>query len=310
MDMNVVVTGATGFVGQWLVNELIVANNYVYILARDKNKVPSNWKNNVKIIECGLEKLKLLDDSWCMEHKPEVFYHLAWAGTAGEQRADVDLQLRNVKFTVDAVNLAKRIGCKKFINAGSIMEYEAVKYMMQDSAKPGMGYVYSSAKLTADFMAKAVANNIGISYINIIISNIYGKGEYSVRFLNSTLRKMLNNEKISMTSGLQLYDFIYVQDAARAIRIVGEKGEKSKNYYIGNKEQKTLKDFVVEMKKILQSDSEIGFGDIEFEGPMLNYKEFDTYAVYELGFDIEVSFEDGIKKTKEWLLECDYEKRI
>ena len=305
--MRAIVTGATGFLGRQLVEELIAQNNEVTIIVRDINKIPEKWKRSVHVVEVSLEELAETDISKFHNSVSDMFFHMAWSGTAGNSRTDISLQLDNVKYTCDAVKLAKKMNCNKFINAGSIMEYETMKFIPQDDSRPGLGNIYSIAKLTADCMAKTLATQEGVSYINVIISNIYGIGEKSPRFLNSTLRKMLKNERIPLTQGTQLYDFIYITDAAKAIILAAQKGKTNHSYYIGNECQQPLKEFVIEMKAILNSKSELIFGEIPYQGAMLTYEEFETKKLSDLGFKPEISFDKGIQITRDWLLESENE---
>lgn len=305
--MRAVVTGATGFLGRQLVEELIAQKNEVTILVRDINKVPEKWASSVHVIEISLEELAKTDISIFHNSTADLFFHMAWSGTSGNSRADISLQLDNVKYTCDAVKLAKKLNCSKFINAGSIMEYEVMQFIPKDDSKPGLGNIYSIAKLTADCMAKTLAMREEISYINVIISNIYGVGEKTPRFLNSTLRKMLKSERIPLTQGTQLYDFIYITDAAKAIVLAAQKGKTNHSYYIGNEFQQPLKDFVIKMKFVLNSKSELIFGEVPLQGAMLTYKEFDTKALSSLGFKPEISFDKGIQLTRDWILESENE---
>ncbi|MCM1144036.1 MAG: NAD(P)-dependent oxidoreductase [Blautia sp.] len=300
--MRAVVTGATGFVGKWLVNELLSQGDEVTVIVRNRQMIPVEWLDKLCIIERTMEQLADIQKEDFGNRTQDIFFHLAWAGTSGMDRADIGLQLGNVQFTCEAVCLAERVGCSKFINAGSIMEYEAMQYLSSDGAVPGLGNIYSTAKLTADFMAKIVAAKANIAYVNVIISNIYGPGERSARFLNTVLRKMLGNEKIALTHGNQLYDFIYVSDAVRAMITAGKKGKANTAYYIGNVRQRPLKEYVICMKSILNSDSELGFGEIPFQGALLTYHEFDTGRLEQLGFWPAVTFEEGVKLTRDWIL--------
>lgn len=52
-----------------------------------------------------------------------MMFHFGWMGTTGAARNDMDLQCRNIAYTIDAVRLAQRFGCKTFIGAGSQAEY-------------------------------------------------------------------------------------------------------------------------------------------------------------------------------------------
>ena len=291
--MWVMVTGATGFIGSNVVKALLKRNIKVIVLVRDINKINEEWKENVVYIKfdmcCESDYSKLKD------YPIDTFFHFSWMGTAGEMRKDIDCQLDNVKYSCRLMKSAKEAGCKRFIYAGSIMEYEVMNYLIKDSSLPSAGMIYSTAKLTADFMLKTLANTLEIEYINVLISNVYGAGERSSRFLNTTLRKMLKNESIELTQGKQLYDFIYISDAVNAIVSAAFNGKAGTSYYIGNKNQIELREYIEKMKKIVNSNSELLFGKIPFYNAMLSYKEFDTGKVEdELSIIYEYDFEKGI----------------
>lgn len=302
--MRAVVTGATGFLGKWLVNELLENSIEVTVLIRNIEKVPSDWDKRVNIILCTLEDMGSIKSNTVSMEPIDMFFHFAWAGTSGEEREDVSLQLANIGYTCDAVKLAVKLGCKKFIFAGSIMQYEAMRYMSSDGCKPRLENIYSTAKLAADLLAKTVAVSLGLPYINILISNIYGAGEKSARFINTTLAKMMNNEAIPLTHCNQLYDFIYVEDAVKAMCMAGLKGKPYETYYIGNPEQKPLKEFVYIMKRTVGSLSRIELGKAPMSGTLLTYDEFDTDKINrDFGFTPKICFEQGLELTKRWILD-------
>ena len=170
--------------------------------------------------------------------------------------------------------------------------------------KPVGNYLYRSAKLSAHYMAKAEAGRLGIPFINMIISNVYGEGEVSNRFICSTLKKIINDEDIAFTSGEQMYDFIHIGDAVRAFYYVGEKGKAYCDYYIGSGEIKPLKQYIIDMYDTLDIKKKPGLGKIKYDGISLNYDEFNRDSLKkELGFECNVSFMEGIKKTYKWLQE-------
>ena len=301
--MKVIVTGATGFVGKWLVGKLLEQKDDVAVIVREKGRVPKEWGSDVHVVEASLESLHRLEKNDFSWQNADLFFHFAWTGTSGMERADTDLQLQNVKAACEAVRLASKMNCKRFVNAGSIMEYEAMHGLTADNALPALGCIYSTAKLTADFMAKTIAAAEQIGYINVIISNIYGAGESSPRFLNTTLKKMLRNEDIPLTQGTQMYDFIYVSDAVNAMIMSAKRGDENASYYIGNSIQRPLKEFILEMKEVLNSQSKLLFGEIPMGGAALTYREFDTLKLEKLGFTPQVTFPRGIEMTRDWILE-------
>lgn len=297
--MNVIVTGATGFVGRSLVDELLVHKDNIVVLVRDTEKIPSGWTDNVKIVKCSMNEFDKIDITSILKNKPDLFYHLAWEGTAGEVRGNESVQINNIRYSCDAIRLAVRLGCKKFIYAGSIMEYEALNNVPIEGQPLSINYIYSIAKMTADYMLRVIASSLKIDYCNVIISNIYGETEKSERFLNTLIRRMILNETIELTHGNQLYDFIHISDAVKEICLVGEAGRNSETYYIGNAEQRPLKEFILEAKKVLGSESNLEFGKVPYMGKELSFREFNTYRIEEeFKYIPKISFEEGIKRMK------------
>lgn len=294
--MKAVVTGATGFIGTALVEELLTQGYDIIAVVRDIKSISSKWleDSRIEVVEYKVETLSAM--------KADVFFHFAWKGTAGDSRADVNIQLDNAKLACEAVTLAKAMGCKRFIHAGSLMSYEVLNGFASEDYLPAKSRVYSISKLTAEYMSKTIAVAEQIEYVNVIISNVYGVGERSTRFINATVKKMLANETIPLTAGTQVYDFIYVTDAVKAIILVAEKGQNLGNYYIGNSNQIQLREFVKRMYKVLDSQSELLFGAVPMEAIVLDYKELNTTRLEsELGFVPEVSFEEGIKRLSDWI---------
>ena len=298
-----VVTGANGFIGKAIVRELLSQNVKVISVV---HTIPQNLTEleGSQVIECDLNHYSEITDQLC-ELKPDVFYHLAWKGTAGPLRGNERTQLLNVQGTCDAVRLAKAAGCHKFVFASSIMQYE-VDAEIKAMRCPGVNSIYSTAKMTADYMARILASDLGMEYISALISNIYGPGEKSPRLVNSSIRKLLKGEHVSLSSGEQLYDFIFVTDAARMFAGIGTKGVPGRTYYIGNRQPRPLKDFLEELKDAVAPKAILGLGDLPFIGEGLTYEEFDTGLIYrEIGIEPEISFIEGIKITKEWIVKED-----
>lgn len=298
-----IVTGASGFLGRYLIKELTRNGVEVIAVVKDDKSDVSELQelSMVRIVECPLQDilslLKLVSD-----RDIDVMYHFAWTGTSGNERSDIDMQLSNVGATCNAVRVASEMGCRRFVHAGSIMSYEAINYIPLDGVLPFPGNIYSTAKLAAEYMSKTLAASLNLEYINCIISNVYGVGEKSARFINSTIRKFINKEKVSFTEGNQLYDFIYITDAAKAFYLVGVKGKSYHNYYIGNQQPQSLKSYIITIRDIIDQDIELKLGELPFHGALLQYNEFDTKKLYQdLDFRTEITFKQGIRMTVDWI---------
>ncbi len=295
-----VVTGANGFIGSALCKEL--TSRGVEVIAIVRNKNATNIANiehlhGVRIVCLDLSNFEKIADI-ITDRDVDVVYHLAWVGSSGPLRRDSNVQINNVRYTCDTVKACKKLNCKRFVFASSIMEYE-IETVMATEITPEINSLYSSAK-----MARTIAGSIGMEYIRAVISNIYGPGEMSPRIINSSIRKMLRGERCIFSEGKQTYDFIYIDDAAKAFIAIGEKGVSNRTYYIGSQNPKPLKNFLCALRDQVDPSIEIGLGELPFNGISLTYKEFDIYAVKnDTGFIPEVEFAEGIRRTIEWIEE-------
>ncbi|MGI5985873.1 MAG: NAD(P)-dependent oxidoreductase [Clostridiales bacterium] len=294
-----VVTGAGGFLGSALVAEL--RGHGVKVLAISRSRSCLTDDEGVERLTLELSQLGTLASM--TEPRWDTFYHLAWEGSAGEKRKNAGLQLRGVQTTVEAVRAAKALGCSMFIGAGSIMEKELLASSAKPGLRPAQGHIYSAAKLAAHHMSECTAAELGIYHIWPIITNAYGEGETSPRLLNTTIRKIIRGEELCFTDGRQNYDFIHVRDAAKALRMLGERGEPFREYVIGSGTARPLREFLLEMQAVLAPEREFIFGDIPFEGISLPLEQFDISPLRrDTGFEPEISFSQGIRQTMNWIL--------
>ena len=298
---KVIITGADGFVGSNTVQYFL--NNGKIVLALDMGSEARRLKEhkNLTYMQCDVTDTKAM-----LKKIPQgvydTFIHFAWAGSAGPSRVDYNLQMQNALHTVECLKTAKELGCTRFVCAGSIMEYEVEAAIHSQGSHPGMGYIYGMGKYMAHCLCKSVAANIGIDLLWPMITNAYGVGEFSPRFVNTTLRKIINGEPLQFTAATQNYDFVYVSDVAKAFYLVAEKGKPFCEYMIGSGNARPLKEFILEMVAACGPDSKPLFGDVPFTGTNMPLSTFSIDAIKnDCGFEIDVPFGEGTKMTMDWL---------
>ena len=300
MMENVIVTGANGFIGKTLVNALLEKGYHVVALDIRFDDVLANDNRVTCVNVMNKEVAALAEDIPHQEYR--CFFHLAWAGTSGPARADYTVQLNNVKLACDYIMLCSEIGCKRVVYASSINEMETYEYLQSDNIEPAGGYIYGTGKLAAHLMGETVAKLNGIEFIPVIITNIYCVGEKSARMIYTSINKLVHKEHCSFTAGHQTYDFIYITDAINSIIAVAEKGKAFNRYYIGSGEPKPLREFLLEMRDIVDPEAELGLGDIPFKGVDISYDQFDLKKVErDTGYQNEVPFAEGIRMTAEYI---------
>lgn len=295
-----IVTGANGFVGGATLRELLSNGYEIWAVGHGDHfsNVPESAM--VHRVSCDLENMERLPEL-IPASDYDLFYHFAWAGSAGPRRADTALQLNNVQWTVNALRAAKALGCRRFVCAGSIVEHETIAAAYTQGNRPGLGYIYGSGKLAAHTMCMSVAASIGIELVWPEITNAYGIGERSPRLVNTSIQKCIRGETPQFTAGTQNYDFVYIDDVARAFRLIGENGKPFHEYLIGSSSARPLRQFLEEMQQSIAPDLTFAFGDVPFTGVDLPLSRFDcSETERDTGFRAQVSFAEGCRRTFDW----------
>jgi len=298
-----IVTGANGFIGSHVCKALCDKGVKVYAVIKDTDENIESIKNleNLQVVYCDADSIEQLPEK-IKDRDIDVFYHFVWVGIGFSMRGDVDIQTRNVMWTVRALRTADAMKCKKFVNAGSIMEQETYMAVSTQGSEPGVAYIYGAAKLYAKTLCKPLANSLDIDLCWAIITNTYGVGEFSTRFINTTIRKIIAGEPLRFTAATQNYDFIYIDDVARAFVAIGEYGKPNKEYTIGSGNAKPLKEYIFELLQSLAPDATPLFGDVPFTGVNIPLDCFDTTDIEkDCNFKPQVSFGEGVRLTSDWL---------
>lgn len=300
---KVIVTGANGFIGSELLSELVNNGIGVVAVVQSKNADIEKIKElpNLKIVYCDMDDIHNLPDI-VEDRDIDTFFHLAWVGSFGEERSYYEMQMRNVKYAMQAVEMASRMGIKRFVGAGTLAEKDVLNYHGEDGATPNPVSCYGIAKLTAHYMTKTECTRRGIDHIWCYLSNTYAAGSTTNNFVMMASRMMLSGKRASFTSGEQIYDFMYVTDTVKAMRYAAENGKKNTAYYLGSNEQRPLKEYIKIIRDTIDPSIELYLGDIPFNGKPLPAEAYDgTKLERDTGFVPEIKFEDGIKRTVEWL---------
>lgn len=297
-----IVTGAAGFIGSHLVQELLCHDYEVLAVVHTEQsaeKMRAQGKPNLRLAVCDIPNFENLYKTAYGTY--DVFFHMAWTG-ASESRSDVSLQMRNIEGAVRAVETAKDLKCKRFLGAGSIHELECMKEMELPGATANYANIYKTSKLAAHYYCKLKAAQYGIDFLWPRLTNSYGVGERPGRLISSVIQQLLRGESPALTEGIQLYNFIYITDAAAAYRLIGEKGDAFQEYVLGSDEVRPLKDYLMTVGKIVNEHVDLGFGKYPFRGVCLTEAALISKELFDdTGFSPAVAFDDGIRMTADWL---------
>lgn len=300
---TIVITGATSFIGVHIIKEYLENNYKVIAVVRPNssnlNRLPKN--SNLIIIESEMEKIHRIT-SELNDIKADIFYHLAWEGARVPHRDDSILQNNNFQCSVKAMNAAKLLGCSIFIGAGSQAEYGKCIGEITEDYPTNPNTEYGKAKLKAYETLKDIAYKNEMKFIWTRIFSVYGVYDYQGTLVMSALNKMIKNENIKLTQCIQDWDFIYVEDVAKIMYLLANTECQDGIYNIASGKTNTLKEFVIEMKEITKSNSELQFGAIPYNSEgVVSFKPVIDKLRKNLNYTCQVNFKNGIKKVVEFL---------
>lgn len=297
---KVVVTGATGMIGVTLIEYLLSKDIEVLAIIRENSKRRKNLKEhkNLKIVECNLENLKNFKTQ---EVDYDVFYHFGWDGTFGNDRNQMEKQKLNVEYTLDAVRLAKKLGCNIFIGTGSQAEYGRVDGIITSKTETKPETEYGKAKLLAGIKSRELANTLEIKHIWTRVFSVYGPYDGENTMIMTSIREMLNGHSPDYTLGEQNWDYLYSKDAIEALFLLGEKGINNKIYCIANGKTKKLYEYIEIIRNSINSDIHLNLGKVPYsEKQVMNLAVDINELIDDTGFEPKVDFQEGIEETIKW----------
>lgn len=310
IGMNVVITGPTGVVGMALIKKHIEQNDHILAICHPHSagirEIPKNPL--IRILEADLTEIK---DISCTEEAYDIFYHLAWIGTTGTGRDDERLQEQNVAATLEAVKLAKRLGCKTFVGAGSQAEYGRSKERLTPQTPTNPENAYGRAKLKAGEISRQACEELGMRHIWVRILSVYGPYGKGNDVISKTIDSVLKGETAKFTPAEQIWDFLYSEDVAEALFLLARKGKTGKVYVLGSSKEMRLREYLMRLADVVGREEGISprlnFGAIPYgEKQVMNLCADIGDLTADTGFLPAISFEEGIEKTMNYILKLEH----
>ncbi len=292
---SAIVTGANGFIGSTLVKKLL--DNHIRVLAIDVNfnKIGHLNKENLTLLENNLSDLELVKAS-IKDNRFDTFYHFAWRGVNGKDKADPDIQIQNIQTAVNAARLAKNLNCDKFLCSGTIAERGLSS--LPNLKKTTGGMLYCAAKHGANMVLETYCKSIDLNFVWMQFSNIYGPQNKTGNLISYTVSELQKDNDAEFGPANQPYDFVYIDDLIEAIYRLGTIKTKKSFYYIGSGEPRILKDYLLEIGEIMNKKENIKIGTRKDDGIVYTQEMFDNSSlVCEIGQYVSTSFSDGIRIT-------------
>lgn len=289
-----VVTGGTGFIGRAFVQYCISIGEKVLVVVRPTSKnidrIPQS--NLVSILKYDLET-NLNEEN--LPSGYTFFVNFAWNHTDREGRFDTKGQTQNILSTIKAVELAKKLGCSKFIGIGSQAEYGLVNGTIDENTATSPVIPYGICKLASCQLAKIRCQQLKLEFNWIRVFSVYGFGDHSGTLLDSLISAIREKKTINLSSGEQSWNYLFIDDVAEGVFQLALFGQNNEIYNLANFEQFKLKEYLYQVVDIFDKDYILSF-DKNNNGQSLNVNM--EKVAKTIDWRPKVSFFEGMSKIK------------
>jgi nucleoside-diphosphate-sugar epimerase len=296
---SIVLTGATSMIGVALIEQCIKENIKVLAIVHPKscriNRVPNS--ELITVFECKHEDFIDFSVFSDIVQPMDVFYHIGWSDADKQGRDLCAKQADNIKFTLSAVSLAKKLGCKRFIGIGSQAEYGNFSHPLSGSIAANPETAYGVAKYAAGKLSAIECEKLHLEYIWVRILSVYGINDNDETLIKLFISNCKNNRPMPLSACTHIWDYLYEDDAGRALIAIGRKGKSGKIYCLGSGIGRPLKEYLEIIKNAINAEYCPEYGKIPYMEKSLKYLCADiSELTADTGWKPEMSFEDGIKR--------------
>jgi dTDP-6-deoxy-L-talose 4-dehydrogenase (NAD+) len=213
--VKVLLTGATGFIGNYVVEELLKYNFDVIASGLEtKQKIYSHWLEKVTYIQADLNESR--EDWFSFLREPEMIIHLSWQGLPNYKKLfHLERNLPNNYFFLK--NMIEN-GLKKVVVIGTCLEYGMQSGKLKEDLEPKPDNPYALAKDCLRKFLEQLQKRFDFNLKWIRLFYIYGKGQSTNSILSQLEAALERNEKVfNMSGGEQLRDYLPVEKVAEYI---------------------------------------------------------------------------------------------
>ena len=307
---SILVIGGAGFIGSHVVDQLlkedvkqvIIYDNFV---RGTRDNIEQALKDpRCRVFEAGGDILQtdILDAAM---KESDAVIHLAALWLLQCYDYPVSAFETNIRGTFNVLEACRHNKIERLIYSSSASVYgDAVEMPMTEDHPFNNRTFYGATKIAGEAMCRAYYDRYGVNYVGLRYMNVYGprqdyKGTYIAVIMKILDRLDKGLPPIIYGDGSQSYDFVYVEDVARA-NILALKADVSDEFYnVGTGKKTSIKELTELILKIYGTDVEIEYRP-EGKTFVTNRVGSTEKAERDLGFRAQTPLEDGLRRLIEW----------
>jgi UDP-glucose 4-epimerase len=296
--MRIFVTGASGFIGSHLLEQLAGTKHQVAALLRpagDRRRIEP-WLGGVEIISGDLSRL----EQWAghlAQFAPETVIHLAWSGVVNSARDNPD-QTRNVQDTAELVKVSHRAGAKSWVGLGSQAEYGPCNERVDESQPANPTTLYGVAKLAAGLMARGLCASLKMRFAWLRLFSAYGPRDDASWMIPSLILALKEGRRPALTRCEQLWDYVYAADAAEVVLMTALSSQAEGVFNLGSGQARALREIVETIRDMVRPGAALGFGEVPYRPDQVMHLEANVGRLQALtGWRPKTALAEGLRRT-------------
>ena len=310
---NVLITGASGFIGANLVHNLINTKDQIHILIRKQSNL---WRLNNIISECNVHFVDISNieevKNIISEIKPEIVYHCATYGVYPNQKDVSKMDQTNIIGTLNLLKtLHENSELKRLVNLGSVFEYgftsNSIKETDPTRGQRGEPFdSYSDTKVSQTRLVEHYSHQKQLPAVTLRIFTPYGIFEEPGRLISDVMVATVKKKPLEIFSRKAKRDFVHIDDVVNALIKASKKsGIDGEIFNIGSGTATSVEDLVNLVCEVTDVNLEVSWYDEkQREDDKTGTNGFaDLQKVKKIDWKPEVSLKDGLSRTYNWFLE-------
>lgn len=300
--MRLFVTGVGGFVGAAVARTALLAGHQVFGTVRPGGNVA-----RVKAIGSGFQALELdMRDreavvSALAAIRPEVLIHSAWGGVANHSRGGLSQVTNNIDAACNLVTAGAAAGLKKFVGIGSQGEYGLLAGRVDERHLPEPTSLYGTAKLVVLHLTQQLSAQTGTSFAWLRLFATYGPGDNPNWLIPSLINQMLAGVRPRTTEGVQLWDYLYIDDVATGILAAATQPGATGVFNLGSGQPVAVRMIVERIRDRVAPDLKLVFGEVPYSPTQIRHMEADVSRLKTTtGWAPAVDLDSGLDRTVVW----------
>jgi nucleoside-diphosphate-sugar epimerase len=298
--MRVLVTGAAGFIGSHVVRSLLRRGDEVLALLRPGTEPTrlADVKDRIRLVAADLDAPDSVTRA-VAETRPEGCIHLAWYAVPGKYLHAEAENLACLQATLNLVQQLRETGCRQFVGAGTCIELDTDAGYLTRSTPPKPRTVYAAAKHATQVLAAQLCQGSPLRFAWLRVFYLYGPGENRQRLVPYVIRSLEGGERVELTAGEQVRDYLHVADVAEAFaRVLHTDASGPLN--LGGGQPVTVKALVQTLGRLLGRTDLLRFGARPTPPDEPPFICADPEPLKATGWRPQFDLESGLRDTLAW----------